>query len=40
MNSSASADETVLHNVDSLRLKKNDFEVLGRIGEGQFGMVS
>jgi hypothetical protein len=30
----------VLHNVDSLRLKKNDFEVLGRIGEGQFGVVS
>lgn len=34
------AHSAVLHNVDSLRLKKNDFEVLGRIGEGQFGVVS
>ncbi|BEI79511.1 hypothetical protein CcaverHIS002_0100400 [Cutaneotrichosporon cavernicola] len=32
-------DNDILHNVDSLRLKKNDFEVLGRIGEGQFGVV-
>lgn len=28
-----------LQHADNLRLKKGDFEVIGRIGEGQFGTV-
>jgi hypothetical protein len=30
----------VLQHAENLRLKKSDFEVLGRVGEGQFGVVS
>lgn len=29
----------VLQHADNLRLKRSDFDVLGRIGEGQFGVV-
>jgi hypothetical protein len=29
----------VLHHAENLRLKSSDFEVLGRVGEGQFGVV-
>lgn len=29
-----------LQHVDNLRIKKSDYDVLGRIGEGQFGVVS
>lgn len=35
-----SADTSVvLRHADNLRLSKTDFEVLGRVGEGQFGLV-
>ncbi|TXT13689.1 hypothetical protein VHUM_01056 [Vanrija humicola] len=33
------ADRDALHHVDNLRIKKSDYDVLGRIGEGQFGVV-
>ncbi|KAK4688667.1 hypothetical protein P7C73_g1440, partial [Tremellales sp. Uapishka_1] len=33
------ADRDVLHHADNLRLKRTDFDVLGRVGEGQFGSV-
>ncbi|KAL1411124.1 hypothetical protein Q8F55_002074 [Vanrija albida] len=33
------ADRDALQHVDNLRIKKSDYDVLGRIGEGQFGVV-
>ncbi|WVQ66282.1 uncharacterized protein L199_004461 [Kwoniella botswanensis] len=32
-------DQDLLHHVDSLRINKNDFQVIGRLGDGQFGTV-
>ncbi|WVQ79190.1 hypothetical protein IAT38_001286 [Cryptococcus sp. DSM 104549] len=35
----AGLDQDVLHRIEALRLKEEDFEVLGQVGDGQFGTV-
>ncbi|WWC73689.1 uncharacterized protein I206_107661 [Kwoniella pini CBS 10737] len=33
------ADQDLFHHVDNLRLSRRDFEIIGRLGDGQFGVV-